>query len=103
MASLGIPLVRLYSVFDNSGETGGIKWAISFREEGRGRLITGDCLEGYHELQHYKMPLRHHLGENIHLQGVFRCDEQLKKGRCHSVCVSVPFFSFSVLEVSSSP
>ena len=49
MASLGIPLVRLYSVFDNSGETGGIKWAISFREEGRGRLITGDCPEGYHE------------------------------------------------------
>ena len=38
---------------------------------------------------------------------VFNCDEQLKKWRCHSVCVSVrpsvPFFSFSVLEVSASP
>ena len=40
---------------------------------------------------------------------VFSCDEQLKKGRCHSVrpfvrsCFRLsPFFSFSVLEVSSS-
>ena len=37
---------------------------------------------------------------------IFSCDEQLKKWHCHSVCPCFRpslFFSFNVLEVSSSP